>query len=71
MKLHIVCEQSKEEGKGQELIQSSTTHNPGHDMVREVDKNTRKHHIQGSQEVSPFPTGDHKAARNRHNSHET
>ena len=27
------------------------------------DKNTRKYHIQESQEVSPFPTGDHKAAR--------
>ena len=33
-----------------------------------VTKATRKHHIQGGQEleVSPFPTGDHKAARNRH-----
>ena len=30
------------------------------------DKNTRKHHIQDSQEVSPFPAGDHKAAMNRH-----
>ena len=30
-----------------------------------VDKNARKHHTQESQEVSPFPTGDHKAARNR------
>ena len=32
------------------------------DTVRESDKNTRKHHIQESQEVSPFPAGDHKAA---------
>ena len=24
----------------------------------------RNHHIQKSQEVSPFPSGDHKAARN-------
>ena len=31
----------------------------------ESDKNTRKHHTQESQEVSPFPAGDHKAARNR------
>ena len=27
------------------------------------DKNTRKHHIQGSQEVSPFPSGEQNAAR--------
>ena len=31
------------------------------------DKNTRKHRTQESQEVSPFPTCDHKAERNRHN----
>ena len=35
------------------------------DTVWESDKNTRK---QGSQEVSPFPTGNHKAARNIHGS---
>ena len=29
--------------------------------VWENDKNTRKHHIQESQAVSPFTTGDHKA----------
>ena len=29
---------------------------------------TRKHHIQESQEVSPFLTGDPKAARDRHSS---
>ena len=29
------------------------------------DKNTRKHHTQESQEVSPYPAGDHNAARNR------
>ena len=29
------------------------------------EKNTRKHHTQESQEVSPFPAGDHMAARNR------
>ena len=34
-------------------------------------KTTRKHHIQGTQEVSPFPTGDHKAARNRHDRQDT
>ena len=66
MELHIFREQSKEEGKSQESIQSSTTHDPGHGMVWEGDTNARKHHIEGSKEVSPFPTGDHKAAINRH-----
>ena len=28
------------------------------DTVKESDKNTKKYHIQESQEVSPFPTGD-------------
>ena len=45
------------------------------DIILESDKNIRKRHIQESQEVIPFPTGDHKAARNRQNSitdkHET
>ena len=36
--------------------------------IWESDKNTRKHHIPESQEVSPFPAGDHKAARNREDS---
>ena len=27
-------------------------------------QNTRKHHKQESQQVSPFPAGDHTAARN-------
>ena len=31
-------------------------------------KNARKHHTQESQEVSPFPAGDHKAAMNRQDS---
>ena len=31
------------------------------DTIWETDKNTSKHHIQESQEVSPFPAGDHKA----------
>ena len=71
MELLIVPEQSKEEGKGKESIQLSNTHDPGHGMVWESDKNNKKHHIQGSQEVSPFPTGDHKAARNRHGRQDT
>ena len=28
-------------------------------------QNTRKHHIQESQKVNPFPAGDHNVARNR------
>ena len=38
MELHIVREQSKEEGKGQESIQLGNTHDPGHGMVWEGDK---------------------------------
>ena len=34
----------------------------------ESDKNTRKHHIQESKEVSPFTAGDNKAAMNRRES---
>ena len=33
--------------------------------IWENDKNTRKHNKQESQEVSLFPAGGHKAARNR------
>ena len=33
--------------------------------TQESDKNTIKHHIQETQEVSPFPADDHKAAMNR------
>ena len=32
------------------------------DTIWESDKNSRKHHTQENQEVSPFPEGDHKAA---------
>ena len=38
---------------------------PTRDTVWESDKNIVKHHTQESQEVSPFPAGDHKATRNR------
>ena len=34
MELHIVLEQSKEEGKGQELIQLSSTNDPGKSVGR-------------------------------------
>ena len=35
------------------------------DTTLESNKNTRNHHTQVSQEISPFPTGDHKAAMNK------
>ena len=35
------------------------------DTIWESDKNTRKHILQESQDVSPIPTGDYKAASNR------
>ena len=35
------------------------------DTIWKSDKNTRKHHTQESQEVCPFPAGDHKTAINR------
>ena len=38
------------------------------DTIWESDKNTRKHHMHESQVVSPFPAGDHKAARYRQDS---
>ena len=41
---------------------------PVDNQVRESDKNNRKHNSQESKEVSPFPAGDHKAARNRQGS---
>ena len=41
------------------------------DTVWEGDINTRKHHIQRSQEVSPCPIGDHKTARKRHDRQDT
>ena len=47
---------SRVEDKDQESIQSSTIPDPGYQW--ECDKYTRKHHIQKSQEVSPFTAGD-------------
>ena len=38
------------------------------DNTWESDYNTRKHHIQESQEASPFPAGGHNAAMDRQNS---
>ena len=52
---------SKKDDKSQETIQSSTTPDP------ESNKNTINI-TNKSQEVSPFPVGDHKAAVNRRKS---
>ena len=56
----ICCFKSKEEGKDQESIQSSTTPDTEHHMGKRQLKNTIKHQIQERQEVSPFPAGDQK-----------
>ena len=48
--------------------QRSGIDTPTQDTTWESDKNTRKHHIQGSQEVSPFPAGDHNVAMIRQES---
>ena len=54
--------ESKKEGKDQKSIQSSTTPDPGYQW--ESDNFTIRHPNE-SQEVSPFPAGDHKASVNR------
>ena len=41
------------------------------DTAWESDKNTGKYHTQESQEVCPFPVGDHKAARNKQGTDKT
>ena len=53
--------QSKKESKDQESIQSSTTPDPGYqwETMSQLDIPNE------SQEVSPFPAGDHKASTNR------
>ena len=55
---HENVNKSKKEGKDQELIQSSTTPDPGYQW--ESDKVTIR-----CQEINPFPAGDHKASTNR------
>ena len=55
--------QSKDGCKDQESIQLSTTPDPGYQW--ESDKLTVDA-TNESQEVSPFPAGDHKAHINRH-----
>ena len=60
---------SREEGKDQESMQSSTiSMYLAWNTILESDKNTRKHNTQESQEVSPFTAVDLNAARNRKDS---
>ena len=61
VELSIICE-SKKGCKDQESIQSSTTPDPGYQW--ESDKLTEDT-TNESQEVSPFPAGDHEAHINR------
>ena len=57
--------ESKKGEKDKELIQSSTTPDPGYHMgMTKIQLNTTNK----SQKVSPFPAGDHKAAMNRRES---
>ena len=58
--------ESKKDGKDQETIQSGTTLDQ--DTTWESNKN-RINITNKSQEVSPFPAGDHKAAMNRPEDH--
>ena len=59
--LGILIAQSKKEGKDYKSIQSSTKPDPGHHMGKWQKHNKTS---QESQEVSPFPAGDNKAAMN-------
>ena len=61
----VRLQQSKEDSKDKESIQSGTTPVPGYQMgkYKFTINITNK-----SQEVSPFPSGDHKAAMNRRES---
>ena len=58
--------ESKEEGKEQESINTLKYHTlpeTSYGKVTKTQGNTKE-----SQEASPFPASDHKAARNRHDS---
>ena len=52
-----------EEGKDQESTLSRIIPDPEHHIGKW--RKHKKHNTQESQEVSPFPAGDHKATRNR------
>ena len=54
-----MIKKSMKEGKDQESIQSSTTPDPGYQWESD---NSQLDITNESQEVSPFPAGDHKAS---------
>ena len=64
----------KQRTPGRHIKQSNTLSLPHHGanlaLNSDVDQDTfgtvEKHNKHDSQEVSPFPAGDHKATRNRH-----
>ena len=58
----IIISKSKKESKDQESIQLSTIPDPGHQWESD---NVTICITNESQEVSPFPAGDHKASTNR------
>ena len=57
------CVKSNKEGKDQESIQSSTTPDPGYQWKSNT--SSQLEITNESQEVSPFPAGDHNATINR------
>ena len=63
---------NKKDGKDRESKQSSSTHDPGHQWESD---NFTIDITDESQELSPFPAGDHKASINRaawkHNKNQT
>ena len=54
--------ESKKGGKDQELIHSSTTAAPRYQIEK---SQAQSNIVNEGQEVSPFPSGDNKAAMNR------
>ena len=60
--MFFICTKVKGNAKDQESIGLCTTPDPRQHMVKPT--KTQKHTLE-IQEVSPFPAGDHKAARNR------
>ena len=61
-KTGVCALQSKKPGKDQESMQSSTTPDPGYQKKVTT---SLLGFTNESQEVSPFPAGDHKASINR------
>ena len=53
----LYLNESNKEGKDQESIQSSTTPDPGYQWESDITNE--------SQEVGPFPAGEHKAPTSR------